>query len=320
MDIIDTIIIGSGPAGYTAGIYCGRSGIKTLLFEGLKPGGQLMNTTVIENFPGFNDPINGYDMIEIMKDQAIKYKCNMKQTNIINITKKSDLFILKDSNDNSYMCKTIILAMGSSPNKIHFKNADQYWNKGISSCAVCDGPLPMFRNKKVIVVGGGDSAMEEALFLSKFASKVIILVRSDKLKATKIMINKVIENEKIKIRYNEEVVEAFGDNSGLSGDDDLLESIIIHNTKEDKRKKIYCSGLFYAIGQSPNIELVKDMVELDKNNYIKKINNTMTSMEGVFTAGDISDPIYRQAITSAASGCMAAMDTIRYLSVLSDNK
>jgi thioredoxin reductase (NADPH) len=319
MDIIDTIIIGSGPAGYTAGIYCGRSGLDTILFEGLKPGGQMMNTTVIENFPGY-DPINGYDLIEMMKNQAIKYKCVMKPLNVINITKESNYFKIKDSNDNNYNCKTIILAMGSNPNKLQFKNADQYWNKGISSCAVCDGPLPMFRNKKVVVVGGGDSAMEEALFLSKFAFKVIILVRSDKLKASKIMINKVLENKKIKIRYNEEVVEAFGDNSGLSSNDDFLENIIIHNTKENKRKRIYCAGLFYAIGQSPNVELVKDMVELDKNNYIKKINNSMTSMEGVFTAGDISDPHYRQAITAAASGCMAAMDTIKYLTVLSDNK
>jgi thioredoxin reductase (NADPH) len=244
----------------------------------------------------------------------------MKPLNVINITKESNYFKIKDSNDNNYNCKTIILAMGSNPNKLQFKNADQYWNKGISSCAVCDGPLPMFRNKKVVVVGGGDSAMEEALFLSKFAFKVIILVRSDKLKASKIMINKVLENKKIKIRYNEEVVEAFGDNSGLSSNDDFLENIIIHNTKENKRKRIYCAGLFYAIGQSPNVELVKDMVELDKNNYIKKINNSMTSMEGVFTAGDISDPHYRQAITAAASGCMAAMDTIKYLTVLSDNK
>ena len=195
-------------------------------------------------------------------------------------------------------------------NKLNFINSDKYWNKGISSCAVCDGALPMFRKQTIVVVGGGDSAMEEALFLSRFASKVVILVRTDKLRASKAMIKKVESNDKIKIRYNNEVIEATGTKDL---DNDLLESIIIIDNKTNEKKKIYCAGLFYGIGHTPNTHLVSNIVDLKPNKYIKKISGSKTSIDGIFTAGDVSDDNYRQAITAAASGCEAAIDCSRYL-------
>jgi thioredoxin reductase (NADPH) len=309
MNMYDVIIIGSGPAGYTAGIYTGRSNLKTLILEGKNPGGQLMTTTTIENFPGF-ESIDGFELMEKMKDQSIKNGCETKQLDAVKIEKHTSYFIIDDHENNHYKCKSIILAMGAYPNKLNFKNSDKYWNKGISSCAVCDGALPMFKKQTIVVVGGGDSAMEEALFLSKFASKVIILVRSDKLRASKVMIDKVNSNDKIKIRYNNEVLEANGTNDS----EDLLESIIIIDNKTGEKKKIHCAGLFYAIGHTPNSALVKDIVDLKSNKYIKKMeNSTKTNVPGIFAAGDISDDNYRQAITAAGSGCMAAMDCFRYL-------
>jgi thioredoxin reductase (NADPH) len=309
MDTYDVIIIGSGPAGYTAGIYTARSNLKSLIIEGKNPGGQLMTTTTIENFPGF-ESIDGFELMDRMKEQAIKNGCETKSNDVIRIEKHPDYFIMEDHENNNYKCKSIILAMGAYPNKLNFKNSEKYWNHGISSCAVCDGALPMFRKQTLVVIGGGDSAMEEAMFLSKFASKVIILVRSDKLKASKAMIKKVEANDKIKIRFNNEVVEALG----TSDSDDKLESIIIIDNKTGEKKKIHCAGLFYGIGHTPNSELVKDLVELKSNKYIKKIDSsTKTTIPGIFAAGDISDDIYRQAITAAASGCMAALDCFKYL-------
>lgn len=307
MNTFDVIIIGSGPAGYTAGIYTSRSNLKSLILEGKNPGGQLMTTTTIENFPGF-DSIDGFDLIEKMKDQSIKNGCETKQLDVIKIEKHTNYFIVYDHENNHYKTKSIILAMGAYPNKLEFKNSEKYWNKGISSCAVCDGALPIFRKQTIVVVGGGDSAMEEALFLSKFANKVIILVRSDKLKASKVMIKKVESNDKIKIRFNNEVIEALGN------DEDLLESIIIVDNKTGEKKKIHCAGLFYAIGHTPNTKIIKDLIELKSNQYIKKVDNsTKTNIHGIFAAGDISDDVYRQAITAAASGCMAALDCFKYL-------
>lgn len=305
MKSYDVIIIGSGPAGYTAGLYTSRSKLKTLILEGTKPGGQLMTTTIIENFPGF-ESIDGFELIDKMKTQSINNGCETKMTDAIKITRKEDYFIIKDNNETNYKTSAIVVATGANPNKLEFKNSEKYWNHGISSCAVCDGGLPIFRNKPIVVVGGGDAAMEEALFLSKFASKVLILVRSDKLRASKVMIDKVEKNDKIKIKYNYEVIEAVGDKN--------LESIIVENNKTNEKRKINCAGLFYGIGHTPNSEIVKSLVELKKNKYIKKIDNsTKTNIDGIFAAGDVSDDIYRQAITAAASGCMAGIDCIKYL-------
>lgn len=318
MEEQDVVIIGSGPAGYTAGIYTARANLSTLILEGKNPGGQLMTTTTIENFPGF-ESIDGFELIERMKSQAEKAGCKTLQLDGTKIEKHGEYFIVSDSSGKLHKSRSIILAMGAYPNKLNFVNSDKYWNRGISSCAVCDGALPMFRKQTLVVVGGGDSAMEEALFLSRFASKVIILVRSDKLKASKVMQKKVESNDKIKIRFNNEVIEAHGSaelshgNSNKNNSSDLLESIIILDNKTNEKKKIHCAGLFYAIGHTPNTKLVSDIVELKSNNYIKKISGTKTSVEGIFTAGDVSDDNYRQAITAAASGCEAAIDCSRYL-------
>jgi thioredoxin reductase (NADPH) len=318
METQDVIIIGSGPAGYTAGIYTARANLKSLILEGKNPGGQLMTTTTVENFPGF-ESIDGFELIDRMKTQAEKAGCKTAQLDAIKIEKHMEYFIVTDSTGKTHSTRSIILAMGAYPNKLNFVNSDKYWNRGISSCAVCDGALPMFRKQTIVVVGGGDSAMEEALFLSRFASKVIILVRSDKLKASKAMIKKVETNDKIKIRFNNEVIEAQGTFSTRqkpqieSSTDDLLESIIIIDNKTNEKKKIHCAGLFYGIGHTPNTQLVSNIVDLKSNKYIKKISGTKTSIEGIFTAGDVSDDNYRQAITAAASGCEAAIDCSRYL-------
>ncbi len=347
MDEYDVVIIGSGPAGYTAGIYSARANLRTIILEGKNPGGQLMTTTTIENFPGF-ESIDGFELIERMKTQAEKAGCKTSQVQVVKLEKHPSHFIVTDETNKLYKSPSIILAMGAYPNKLNFINSDKYWNKGISSCAVCDGALPMFRKQTIVVVGGGDSAMEEALFLSRFASKVIILVRSDKLKASKAMIKKVESNDKIKIRYNNEVIEAHGASSVekqkpqgassvekqkpqgassvekqkpqgasfVSGNnqDDLLESIIILDNKTNEKKKIHCAGLFYAIGHTPNSKLVSEIVNLKSNGYINKEPDTSkTNIPGIFVAGDVSDDNYRQAITAAASGCVAAIDCARYL-------
>ena len=298
----DIIIIGSGPAGYTGGLYSGRANMKTLLLEGEIPGGQLTTTTDIENFPGFKE-IGGYELMENMKEQAEYNGCECINETAINIEKKDGYFEIK-TNKNTHSTKTIILAMGASAKKMDFKGSTEFWNKGISACAVCDGALPIFRKKTLVVIGGGDSAMEEATFLSRFASKVIILVRSNKLRASQAMIKKVTDNLKIEILFNHRIKEALGDT--------LIRKIIVNDN--DKDYEIECAGLFYAIGHNPNTDLVKDLVELKENKYIKRQDFTSrTNIPGIFAAGDIIDDVYKQAITAAGSGCMASLDAIRYI-------
>jgi thioredoxin reductase (NADPH) len=304
MDLFDIIIIGSGPAGYTAGVYAGRADCKTLILEGDLPGGQLLTTTTIENFPGFKS-IDGWKLMENMKEQAIENGCKCIQETANEIKKIENYFEII-TEKNKYNTKTIILAMGASANKMTFEGSEKYWNKGISACAVCDGALPIFRKKTVVVIGGGDSAMEEATFLARFASKVIILVRSNKLRASKAMINKVMSNPKIEIRYEQQVIEALGD--------DLLRKIIIHNNQTNENYELECSGLFFAIGHTPNTKIVENLVELKENKYIKRMDSsTKTNVPGIFAAGDIMDDVYKQAITAAGSGCMASLDAVHYI-------
>ena len=304
----DTIIIGSGPAGYTAGIYSSRANLKTLILEGDIPGGQLTTTTDIENFPGFKS-IGGYELMENMKSQSEENGSICLNESATNIEKKDGYFQIKTNKQNIFDSKTIILAMGASAKKMEFKGCDIFWNKGISACAVCDGALPIFRRKTLIVIGGGDSAMEEATFLSRFASKVIILVRSNKLRASKVMINKVLNNKKIEILFNHRIQEAIGD--------ELLKKIIVINTETNVSHEIECSGLFYAIGHIPNTDLVKDLVELKENKYVKRQDfSTRTNIPGIFAAGDIIDDVYKQAITASGSGCMASLDALHYIESL----
>jgi thioredoxin reductase (NADPH) len=305
--IHNVIIIGSGPAGYTAAIYCARANLSVLLLEGPIPGGQLMLTTEIENFPGFPDGINGYDLMESMKQQSIKYGCEVQGETAANIDFTTRPFKVT-TNSTIYYGMAIILAMGATAKRLNLENEDKFWTKGISSCAVCDGALPMFRNKKIAVVGGGDSACEEALHLSKFGSKIYMIVRKNKLRASNIMQKRVLKHEKIKVLYNSEVVDVFGDK--------LLRGIkILDNITNDIKSK-NIAGLFYGIGHTPNTgELLNELIDVDSNGYIIT-NNTKTNIDGVFAAGDVQDSIYRQAITAAGTGCMAALEAEKYLNQL----
>jgi thioredoxin reductase (NADPH) len=303
----DVIIIGSGPAGYTAGIYSFRAGLKTLILEGISYGGQLMNTTDVENFPGFSK-INGFDLMMNMKSQCqevLNSSSCMKEEDVIDV-----VFNFSDSNlhkvitsDDTYLAKTVIIATGATANKLSIPNGDKFWNKGISACAVCDGALSCFRNKPLIVVGGGDTACEEALFLSRFGSIVYMLIRGEKMRASFMMRKKVEENEKIKILYSTQLLDVNGDKLVTSAQ--LQTGHEIYN--------IDAFGIFYAIGHTPNTKFLHGALDLDENGYIIT-SNTKTKISGVFACGDVQDKIYRQAITAAGTGCMAALEAEKYLS------
>lgn len=291
----DVIIIGSGPAGYTAGIYAIRSGLSVLILEGENWGGQLMTTTTIENYPGFVDGVNGFELMNSMREQCIKQGCKVVSEIVTTMVSK-DIHIVSTTNTD-YTSRSVIIATGAYAKKLDIPGGDTFWNKGISACAVCDGALPMFRNKPIVVVGGGDTACEEASFLSSFGSIVYMLVRGNKMRASEIMQKRVLSNPKITVMFDTHVVEATGDG--------MLREIVTNTGK------LEVSGLFYAIGHIPNSEPFED-VETDADGYIIT-DNTKTNVVGVFACGDVQDKIYRQAITAAASGCQAAMEAYKYL-------
>lgn len=306
--MIDTIIVGSGPAAYTAAIYTSRANLKTVLIAGelSSVGGQLMTTTEVENFPGFPNAINGYDLMENMKKQAEKYGTEIIIDIVTNIEKNHDNFIVYTKN-NDYITKSVIVASGATAKKLYFPGSEKYFNKGISACAVCDGALPIFRKKELVVIGGGDSAMEEAMFLSKYASKVYIIHRRDNFRASKIMQNRVLNNPKIEVIWNSVVIEAKGNES-------ILTSIVIQNIIDNTTIEKEISGLFFAIGHVPSSIFVEHLVDTDEDGYIiTKPGTSYTSVSGIFAAGDVQDKKYRQAITAAGSGCMAALDVCHYL-------
>lgn len=309
--IYDTIIIGSGPAGYNASLYCSRALLKTLLFEGNQSGGQLITTTEVENYLGFPEGINGFDITEKFKEHGLKFGTEVISKNIINIDFYANPFELIDEDNIKYKCKAVIIATGATAKRVGIINEDKYWNNGISACAVCDGALPMFRNKPLMVVGGGDTACEEALFLSKYGSKVYLLVRSNKFRASKIMTERVKNNNKIEIIYDTILKEANGDNKVKFG--------IIENVISKEEKNINVNGIFYAIGHTPNTEIFKKYINCNKEDYIITYNGTYTNIPGIFAAGDVMDHKYRQAITAAAFGCMASHDVQVWLSESESN-
>lgn len=299
--IFDVIVIGGGCAGLTASIYTARAKLNTLLFTGNDIGGLLAKTSIVENFPGFPDGISGFDLLDNMQQQSEKFGTKIEYDNILKIEKENKLFKVYTKSE-CYLTKSVIIATGSSPKKIKCLNVDKFENKGISYCATCDGAI--FKDKIVSVVGGGDTAMEEALFLTQFCKKVYLIHRRDKFRASNIMIDKVKNNEKINIYYDFEIFSLNGD--------EFLESIIIKNNKTNEKTMIYSNGLFIAIGHSPETELFD--VEKDCNGYIKTFNNsTMTSIEGIFSCGDCIDPIYRQAILACGIGCKAGIDCFKYI-------
>jgi thioredoxin reductase (NADPH) len=302
----DVIIIGSGPAGYTAALYCARANLNPLIFEGNQPGGQLTITTDVENYPGFPDGIMGPELMNNFRAQAKRFGTEILSMNVDSVDFSSSPFTVK-SGDKTYSAKSIIISTGASAKLLGLEVEKKLMGYGVSACATCDAFF--YKDKKVFVVGGGDSAMEEATFLTKFASAVTILHRRDSFRASKIMQDKVFKNDKIDIMWNSSVIDMIGE-----PDKNGLESIIVEDTITNEVKTINCDGLFMGIGHKPNSDIFLNKIKLNESGYILTENNsTKTSVSGVFAAGDIMDPIYRQAITAAGSGCMAALDAEKYL-------
>ena len=292
-------IIGSGPAGYTAGIYASRASLEPVLFEGLESGGQLMLTTDVENYPGFDSGVMGPDLMQIFKKQAEKFGTQIK-TETVNKIEKIDGGFKLETGKGSYEFKSVIISSGASAIWLDVKGEKELQGHGVSSCATCDGFF--FKEKKVIVVGGGDSAMEEALFLTKFATKVYIVHRRDSFRASKIMQDRVLENEKIEVLWSKEVAEIHGK--------EAVNSVSLKDTGDGSSSKLTIDGVFVAIGHTPNVVFLDGLVDLDEKGYIKTgfTTDTSTSVPGVFAAGDVADSVYRQAVTAAGTGCQAAID------------
>ena len=299
----DVIIIGAGPAGYTAGIYCSRARHDTLIISGLLPGGQLMNTTDVENYPGFDEGIMGPDLMLTMRKQAERMNTTIIDDVVVNVDFRAKPFkVLTGSEE--YEAKAVIVCTGATPRKIGIEGEQTFSGKGVSYCATCDGAF--FRNQNIAVVGGGDTCMEEATFLTKFASKVHIIHRRDTFRASKIMQDRALNNENIEVHWNSVIEDIKGDQK--------VQQIILKDTKTGENKTLEMGGVFVAIGHEPNTELFKNQLEMDENGYIIQKQNTETSVKGVFTAGDVHDHRYRQAVTAAGFGCMSAIDVDKYLS------
>ncbi|NJL09615.1 MAG: thioredoxin-disulfide reductase [Calothrix sp. SM1_7_51] len=304
------VIIGSGPAGYTAAIYAGRANLKPLVFEGFQagglPGGQLMTTTEVENFPGFPQGITGPDLMDNMKAQAERWGAQLYTEDVVEVDFSQRPFTVR-STEREVKAHSIVIATGATAKRLGLPSEHQFWSRGISACAICDGATPIFHGAELAVIGAGDSALEEAVYLTKYGSKVNLLVRSDTMRASKAMQDRALENPKIQIHWNTEAVDVFG-----SGP---MEGIHIRNNKTGEQSELRVKGLFYAIGHNPNTQLFKGKLELDEVGYIvTKHGSVETSIEGVFAAGDVQDHEFRQAITAAGTGCMAAMLAERWLS------
>jgi len=302
----ELVIVGSGPAGYTAAIYAARAQLSPLIYEGsVTAGGALMNTTEVENFPGFAEGIMGPDLMDAMRKQALRFEAEIITDDIVEMDLKSSVKVLVDGTGRKIEAKAVILAMGSAYREIGLTNEKRLSGRGVSWCATCDGFF--FRNQNIAVVGGGDSAMEEANFLTKFADKVTLVHRRDSLKASKIMAERAHANPKIEFLWNSEVVDVLGE--------DKVNGLSIRNTVSGELSVLAVTGLFVAIGHDPRSELIKGQVTLDGEGYVEVGNgSTQTNLAGVFACGDLVDHTYRQAITAAGSGCAAALDAERFLS------
>ncbi len=299
------IIIGSGPAGYTAAIYAARANLKPLLIQGIEPGGQLTTTTKVDNFPGFSSGIMGPELMEEMKKQALRFETEIINGGVTSVDIVNKPFSLKVNEKDTYNSKTIIIASGASAKLLNLESEKRLMGFGVSACATCDGFF--FKNKEVMTVGGGDTAMEDAIFLTKFASKVTIIHRRDKLRASKIMQEHAFKNNKINFCWNS-VVEDI-----LDPEEMKVTGVKLKNVKTGEITISKCDGIFIAIGHSPNTAILKGQLEMDAGNYIITKNGTKTSVPGVFACGDVQDHVYRQAISAAGSGCMAAIDAERFL-------
>ncbi len=299
----DVIIIGAGPAGYTAAIYTSRARRETLVISGVLPGGQLMLTTEVENYPGFAEGIFGPELMVTMKKQTERMGANIVDDEVVNVDFRHSPFkVLTYSEE--YEADAVIISTGANPRKIGAKGEQEFSAKGVSYCATCDGPF--FKNQEIMVVGGGDTAMEEAIFLTKFAKNVHLVHRRDKLRASKVLQERAFENKKIKFYWNKAIDEIRGG--------DKVNQVTIKDTITNGKQSLDIGGLFVAIGHEPNTKLFKGQIELDDQGYIVLNDYTKTSVDGVFAAGDVHDHRYRQAVTAAGFGCMAAIDVDKYLS------
>jgi thioredoxin reductase (NADPH) len=305
----DVVIIGAGPSGYTAGIYCSRAGYDTLILSGILPGGQLVNTTEVENYPGFENGIMGPDLMIDMRKQSQRMGTTIVDDEVVDVDfRRKPYKVLTASEE--YEGRAIIIATGANPRKIGLKGEETFGGKGVSYCATCDGPF--FRNQEIVVIGGGDSAIEEASFLTKFATTVHLVHRRAELRASKVMQERALNNEKIKFHWDSAVIDIKGD--------EKVRQAVLKNLKTNEEKTLDIGGLFVAIGHTPNTKIFKDQIDLDDEGYIVLKDKTHTNIEGVFAAGDVHDKNYRQAITAAAFGCMAAIDVDKYISESTENK
>lgn len=308
-DVENVIIIGSGPAGHTAAVYTARADLKPLMFEGFSaggiPGGQLMTTTEVENYPGFPDGVSGPEMMMAFKAQSERFGTRALMQDVQEVDLSQRPFRLK-SDGVEYLANALIIATGASAKYIGLESEQRLMNKGVSACATCDGALPVFRNKPLVVVGGGDTAMEEALFLSRFASKVTLVHRREVFRASKIMLDRVEKHEKIEIVTNAQVIEVLGENE--------VTGVRIEDTVNGEKRDLEVAGLFVAIGHQPNTQVFGEQLDKDERGYlVTQADSSYTNVEGVFACGDVQDHVYRQAVTAAGSGCMAAIDTERWL-------
>lgn len=298
------VIIGSGPAGLTAAIYTARANLAPLMIEGEEAGGQLMITTEVENYPGFDHGITGPALIDVMRKQAERFGTRFITRNVSAVDLSKRPFKITVGKE-THLAETIIISTGASAKYLGLETEKKFMNRGVSACATCDGAF--FKNVEVAVVGGGDTAMEEANFLTRFASKVYLVHRRDSFRASKIMVDRALKNPKIEVIYNTEVTEVLGDDKGMNG-------LVLKNTVTGETSKKVLQGLFLAIGHKPNTDIFKDFLQMDPTGYIKtKPGSTYTNVDGVFASGDVQDPTYRQAITAAGTGCMAAIDVERWL-------
>ena len=301
--MIDVLVIGSGPAGYTAAIYAVRAGYKVKLITGNQDGGQLTITSFIENYPGFSEKITGPQLMMQMRQQAENLGVDVEYDMIESVDFSNRPFICKGESGNVYESRSIIVATGANAKWLGLESENKYKNKGVSACATCDGFF--FKNKIVAVVGGGNAAVEEAIYLTNFANKVFLIHRRDSLRAEKIMQTRLLENPKIEVIWNSRVAEVLGDEKRVTG-------VLLENSGE--LRKIELDGVFIAIGHSPATKIFEGKLNLDENGYVV-VDGTKTSVKGVFAAGDVCDPIYRQAIVSAGQGCKAAIDADKFLSI-----
>jgi thioredoxin reductase (NADPH) len=303
------VIIGSGPAGHTAAIYTARAHLRPVLFEGFSaggtPGGQLMTTTEVENYPGFPEGIQGPALMDAFRKQSARFDTRIFTEDVVRVDLSRRPWTVASA-ERALKTRALIIATGATAKRLHVPGEPKFWNKGISACAVCDGALPIFRNKELVVVGGGDSAAEESTFLTKFASKVYLIHRRGELRASKIMQERVLKHPKIEVIWSTIVADVLGD--------EAVSGVRLKDVATGRERILACGGLFYAIGFTPNTGLFAGQLELDTDGYVVTTpDSTRTSVPGVFACGDVQDKRYRQAITAAGSGCMAAIDCERWL-------